>query len=201
MAKSERLSSPFVLSDLKQVKALADPLRQSVLGAFGGEPKTTKQIAEGLGEKPTRLYHHVETLERVGLLKLVKKRQNRGTVEKYYQAVAGKFTVDPKLFGHFPKGKQSAIERAFASAFESALEDIRHCLDAKVLGVGARQPAALLGQAQIRATPKEAAHLRAEIETWMKTFRSKSRDRGDPYRILVVCYPLRPPAGSGPASV
>src|SRR5215470_1338117 len=107
MAKSEELSPPFVLSDLKQVKALADPLRQSMLRAFAGEPKTTKQVADGLGEKPTKLYHHVETLERVGLLKLVKMRQNRGTIEKYYQAVAGKFTVDPKLFGHFPKGKQS----------------------------------------------------------------------------------------------
>ena len=199
MAKSAGSSPPFVLSDLKQVKALADPLRQSVLGAFGGEPKTTKQIAEGLGEKPTKLYHHVETLEQVGLLKLVKKRQNRGTVEKYYQAVAGKFTVDPKLFGNFPKGKQSAIERAFASAFESALEDIRHCLDAKVLGAGDQHPAVLLGQAQFRSTPKEAARLRSQIETWMKKVRSKSRDRGEPYRILIVCYRLTPPDGTRPA--
>lgn len=27
--------------------------------------RTTKQVAERLGEKPTKLYHHVEALERV----------------------------------------------------------------------------------------------------------------------------------------
>jgi DNA-binding transcriptional ArsR family regulator len=199
MAKNEASSPPFVLSDLRQVKALADPLRQSVLGAFGGEAKTTKQVAERLGEKPTKLYHHVETLERVGLLKLVKKRQNRGTVEKYYQAVGGKFTVDPALFGHFPKGKQSAIERAFASAFETALAEIRHGLDKKLLGAGAQQPATLLAQTQFRATPREVARLRAQIETLMKKVRGKSSVRGDHYRILVVCYPLMTPVGPGAA--
>jgi hypothetical protein len=193
MATSGATGPAFILSDLRQVKALADPLRRLVVGAFAGEPKTTKQIAQGLGEKPTKLYHHVETLERVGLLKLVKRHQKRGTVEKYYQAVACKFAVDPKLFGHFPKGKQNAIERAFASAFDSALEEIRQGLDAKLLGAGAEQPAALLGQTQIRATPKQAARLRAQIEGWMKKVRRESPYQGDPYRILIVFYPVIQP--------
>jgi len=193
MATGAGSSPAFVLSDLKQVKALADPLRQAVLGGFCGEPKTTKQIAQNLGEKPTKLYHHVERLERVGLLKLVKKRQNRGTVEKYYQAVGKKFAVHPKLFGEFPKGKKSAIEQALASAFDSALEEIRQGLQAKVLGTGAQHPAAVFGQAQIRATPKQAARLRAQIEGLMKRVRRESRDQGDPYRILIVSYPLISP--------
>jgi len=193
MATSGGPSPAFVLSDLKQVKALADPLRQLVLGAFGGEPKTTKQIAQNLGEKPTRLYHHVERLERVGLLKLVKKRQNRGTVEKYYQAVGKKFAVHPKLFGDFPKGKESPIERALASAFDSALEQIRQGLEAKLLGSGAEHPCVMFGQAQIRATPKQAMRLRAQIEGLMKKVRRESRDQGDPYRLLIVSYPLIPP--------
>ena len=193
MATSGSSSPAFVLSDLKQVKALADPLRQALLGAFGGEPKTTKQIAENLGEKPTKLYHHVERLERVGLLKLVKKRQNRGTVEKYYQAVGKKFAVHPKLFGDFPKGKKSPIERALASAFDSALEEIRQGLEVKFLGTGAEHPTAVFGQAQIRATPKQAMRLRAQIEGLMKKVRGESRDQGDRYRILIVSYPLIPP--------
>lgn len=197
MATSGSSSPAFVLSDLKQVKALADPLRQSVLGAFCGEPKTTKQVAEGLGEKPTKLYHHVERLERVGLLKLVEKRQNRGTVEKYYQAVGKKFAVHPKLFGDLPKGKKSPIERALACAFDSALEEIRQGLEVKLLGTGAGHPTAVFGQAQIRATPKQAMRLRAQIEGLMKKVRRESRDQGDPYRILIVSYPLIPPSRRG----
>ena len=34
---------------------------------FAEAPRTTKQVAELLGEPPTRLYHHVAALERAGL--------------------------------------------------------------------------------------------------------------------------------------
>ena len=53
----------FHISDLDQVKALAHPLRMRIIETLAGpEPMTTKQVAEALGEKPTRLYHHVDML-------------------------------------------------------------------------------------------------------------------------------------------
>ena len=56
------------------------------------------KAAQKLDEKPTRLYHHVEALERVGLIRLTRTQQNRGTVEKYFRAVARTFRADPSLF-------------------------------------------------------------------------------------------------------
>ena len=76
---------------------MADPFRLKLLGAFGGKPKTTKQVAAQLGEKPTKLYHHVDALERVGLLALKETRPNRGTLEKYFQAVATRFRIGATL--------------------------------------------------------------------------------------------------------
>jgi len=54
---------------------------------FARTPRTAKQAAEHLGLPPTRLYHHVAALERVGLVRLVETRKKRGTVEKYFRAV------------------------------------------------------------------------------------------------------------------
>src|SRR5262249_27279112 len=96
------------------------------------------------------------------------------------EAVAKKFAVHPRLFGEFPKGKKSPIERSLASAFDSALEEIRQGLEAKQVGTGAQHPAAVFGQAQIRATPKQAMRLRAQIEGLMKKVRRESRDQGIP---------------------
>ena len=48
--------------ELEQVKVLADPLRVRILETMALEERTTKQVAEELGEKPTRLYPHVEAL-------------------------------------------------------------------------------------------------------------------------------------------
>jgi hypothetical protein len=104
-----------------------------------------------------------------------------------------KFAVHPKLFGDLRKGKKSPIERALASAFDSALEEIRQGLEVKLLGTGAGHPTAVFGQAQIRATPKQAMRLRAQVEGLMKKVRRESRDQGDPYRVLIVSYPLIPP--------
>ena len=73
----------------QQLRALAHPLRIRLLEAFARGPRTTMQVAAELGEPPTRLYHHVNALERASVLRLVDRRQVRGATEKYY-AVASK---------------------------------------------------------------------------------------------------------------
>ena len=70
------------LPNLAQMKLLADPRRIRILELLG-EERTTKQVAEILGEPPTRLYHHVAALARVGLIRLARTRQSRGAIEKY----------------------------------------------------------------------------------------------------------------------
>ena len=79
-------------SSLEQLRALAHPLRLRMLELFAEGPHTTKQVAQQLGEPPTKLYHHANALERAGLLRLSKTRQNRGAVEKWYEAATQKIS-------------------------------------------------------------------------------------------------------------
>ncbi len=74
------------VDSLEQLRALAHPLRLRMLEVFAEGPRTTKQVAQQLGEPPTKLYHHANALERAGLLRLSKTRQNRGAIEKWYEA-------------------------------------------------------------------------------------------------------------------
>jgi len=69
----------------QELRALAHPLRLRLLEEFAGQARTTMQVAAAMGEPPTRLYHHVNALERAGILKLARTRQVRGTTEKYYE--------------------------------------------------------------------------------------------------------------------
>jgi len=85
----------YMLRKLEQVRAIADPLRIRILNALCEKPMTTKQVAEHLGENINKLYHHVDALEAAGLVKLVETKRNRGTLEKYFQAVAKHFTLSP----------------------------------------------------------------------------------------------------------
>src|SRR5262245_61562583 len=83
--------APTLRAGVAELRALAHPLRLRILELFAEAPRTTMQVAELLGQPPTRLYHHVNALERSGLLRLRETRPNRGTVEKWYEAVAQRF--------------------------------------------------------------------------------------------------------------
>lgn len=86
MKKEAVVSGRNQPGSLDQLRALAHPLRLRMLELFVEGPRTTKQVAQQLGEPPTKLYHHANALERAGLLRLSKTRQNRGAIEKWYEA-------------------------------------------------------------------------------------------------------------------
>ena len=98
-------SGGYILNDLEQVRLLAHPLRSRILMQFCEGEFTTKQVAERLGERPTKLYHHVEMLDKAGLLRKTRTQQNRGTVEQYFTAIAKSFQVDPLLFSSSAAGE------------------------------------------------------------------------------------------------
>jgi DNA-binding transcriptional ArsR family regulator len=85
-ATGGRRGAPPLGESVAALRALAHPLRLRLVELFAEAPRTTKQVAELLGEPPTRLYHHVNALERAGLLRLRETRANRGAVEKWYEA-------------------------------------------------------------------------------------------------------------------
>jgi DNA-binding transcriptional ArsR family regulator len=122
----------YRISDLEQIKALSHPLRMRIIETLAAaEPMTTKQVAEALGEKPTRLYHHVDKLLQVGLIRLTHTRQNRGTTEKYYEAIAKQFRAGPDLFGDDdPGGQRDAIRPMIHTVFDNTIAEMLRLVDA-----------------------------------------------------------------------
>src|SRR5579885_1008660 len=84
---ARRPGAPALQTGLAQMRALAHPLRLRIMEVLADAPRTTKQVAELLGQPPTRLYHHVAALERAGLLRLKEARQKPGATEKWYEAL------------------------------------------------------------------------------------------------------------------
>ncbi len=66
----------YEFETLEQVRALSDPLRMEMVRQFAAHgPLTPPQVAARLGEKVHRLYHHLNELERHGLVRVVETRQ------------------------------------------------------------------------------------------------------------------------------
>lgn len=127
---NEQLES-YRISDLEQVKALSHPLRMRIIETLGGsEPMTTKQVAEALNEKPTRLYHHVDMLQKTGLIRLTHTRQNRGTTEKYYEPIAKQFRAGADIFSDGSADDQkNAMRPMIRTIFDSTLSEMLRLVD------------------------------------------------------------------------
>ena len=89
----------------QQFKALGDPLRGRILQMVHYRPATAKQIATELGSTPGAIGHHLQVLERAGLVQVIAKRLiNNLTVAKYYTRTAAVFVLDfpPAMTGDTP---------------------------------------------------------------------------------------------------
>lgn len=183
----------YVITDLQQIKALADPLRQRILGAFVAEPRTTKQVATALGQPPTKLYHHVDLLERVGLLRLVETKPKRGTTERYLQAIANRFTVAGSSLGG---EAATVIEETLAEAFAAAQSEIRRAVATGAVGDSSSAAETIMALGEFRLTPEDLMIVRDRIVDISKGL-GEDKSRRKAYRYLVTIYPA--PASSEPS--
>jgi DNA-binding transcriptional ArsR family regulator len=188
----------LTLTDLDQVKVLADPLRIRILEELCTEERTTKQVAQRLGEKPTKLYHHVEALERVGLIRLARTRQNRGTIEKYYLAVARQFRADPRIFSAADAGSGAegdALRAMISTVFDRTADEIRGLVD-RGRGREGIEEKGVLSYLEIRTDEKHGRQIRARLLRLLRSLEGTpergAKTGGRRYRLTLAFYPLEP---------
>jgi DNA-binding transcriptional ArsR family regulator len=169
MARSRQSSgagAPHLQANVAELRALAHPLRLRIMELFAESPKTTKHVAELLGEPPTRLYHHVAALERAGLIHLKETRKNRGTVEKWYESIS-------RTMGSLPdngrkRGSNAAAKRAVAM---TVLEQSRREMVNAMAKPGAEPP--LLARLVMRAPAAMVPTLRRRLYGFLKEIQTE----------------------------
>jgi DNA-binding transcriptional ArsR family regulator len=161
------------MEGLEQVRALSHPLRLRLIELFAKCPRTTKQAAEELGEAPTRLYHHVAALERAGLIRLRETRRNRGTTEKYFEAVSNRFTVGAEAAA---AGQKDAGRTHAAMGFV-VFDEARNEL-VRALGSGAADgPETLMAiRGVLRLSKREAKRLQKDLLDLLKRVQTVRTD-------------------------
>ncbi|MFC1936911.1 ArsR/SmtB family transcription factor [Chloroflexota bacterium] len=84
MMKEKFQPAPLmVLKDLEAVKVVADPLRNQIMEVLTAEPLTVNQIGEKLGLTASKLYYHVNMLEKHGFITVVDTIVHGNLIEKH----------------------------------------------------------------------------------------------------------------------
>lgn len=188
------MESIHVLDRPEQIKALASPLRQSILEAMIAAPITTKQVAVQLGEKPTKLYHHVDSLEKVGLVRLVRTQRKRGTTEKYFQAVAQRFVVDRSAIEVVPEAQndEGQLEHVISTSLESTLAEIRDSVAGGLIRTDEDAGESVFIRSHLRASPQQVTQLIGRLQEWIRECQmSHDPDAGLEYGVTLAFYPTQ----------
>ena len=121
----------LMVKDLETLKILADPLRNQILEMLAPGKLTVNQIAEKLGLTPSKLYYHINLLEKHGLIQEVDSIIKANIIEKVYWITAYECKMDENLCNFStPIGQQSTMT-SMVAPIDTTREDILRSLEAR----------------------------------------------------------------------
>lgn len=181
------MKETFTINDLEQLRLLSDPLKLQLLQAFAESAKTTKQVAEELGESITKLYRHVDALHGAGLLEIAAEKRKRGTVERTFRAVAHRFEVDQALFTDDDGGDGMTAVRDMLRAGEAEI------IQAIANADPAAEAEAVMMRLRCKASPARLAELRQMLNEWIDSTQEDGANGDESLRefgALIAFYPI-----------
>jgi DNA-binding transcriptional ArsR family regulator len=102
-------ASVTAIDDPRYVKAMSHPLRVRILAMLDERPASPVELAGWLGSRLETVAYHVRTLERLGLVELVRETRVRGAVEHHYRS-CGRPQVSDQAWQAAPAiAKQAAV--------------------------------------------------------------------------------------------
>jgi DNA-binding transcriptional ArsR family regulator len=87
------LSDQLVVRAPAQLRALADPLRATILDLLLERAATVAELAAAVRRPKSTVAHHVNVLVEAGMLRVVRTRRVRAIDERYYGRTARMFSV------------------------------------------------------------------------------------------------------------
>ncbi|MBN2851430.1 MAG: helix-turn-helix transcriptional regulator [Clostridia bacterium] len=168
------MSKELVLKTLKEIRAFQDPYRQQIIRVLDrlGRPATAKQIADILGEPPSKVHYHVKVLEDHKILTLSHTENVNGIIARFMEITHDSIKI---LRPEDDKGRDevySMIENRFDDMkynFISRLKEI----PTRCEGEGAN---GILKSGTIYMTEEEAKELEFFIEERTRKSRQFQND-------------------------
>jgi len=187
----------FMIEDLETLKVLADPLRLRIRELMA-EPTTVKQVAAELDMPPTKLYYHINLLEKHELIVLVDTRVVSGIIEKHYQISARQTQVAKHLLSpDEPSGEGFAL--TINTMFDTVRDNLHYSVQDGVMewdDDGERYKGLSLHRGTLRLTDEQAAEFYGKVETLFHEYVALSEEhRGktdgtQKYRTFYTLFPI-----------
>ncbi len=178
-----------IIDDVSTLKALADPIRMTLLELTMGEPErtwTARELAEQVGVLPTNIYYHLNMLERNDLLIVRDTRVVNGIIEKHYGP------GQHSLSFHRRSGESDGLRDVVKTTLEQARDDIDTGL---MLGTMSANRTAderermTLSRAIVHIPLDEIAEFRRELIDMVERYETRARKGRTQFTVIAAIYP------------
>jgi DNA-binding transcriptional ArsR family regulator len=176
---AEPLPPIRTIEDLEALRIISDSQRHRILSALIAEPLAASALAERLELPRTRIYYHLELLERHGFIRLAGYRED-GATERVYRATATAFHVDRSLLGN----RSASLNDARAELLEAAAHDLR-------AAAPSQSEAAFVQRGFVRVQPDELAAFRAELLAVLSKY-GQLASGGDEIEFVIGLFGAQP---------
>ncbi len=181
--------------DPATLRVLADPVRSFVVYSLIPQAKTVKQLAAELGCPPTRLYYHMQQLEKHGLVFVESTQLVSGIVEKHYRASARDLRLDRTAFGDPGLADRSRVDALLGFVFDQSRIEVQRQVENGAIDLGRVAPevGALIAYRNVlKLDAAGAARLYARVKALWDEYdelaKSPAAD-GQFYAFAVALYP------------
>lgn len=154
------------LPDLDLLAELTHPVRSRVLRLLD-TPHTVAEVAARLDFPVTRLYHHVNRLESLGLIRVVATRRVAAVTERRYQSVAAMFGVARDLRMASDPGE---LALALGALFDVAKMGFQREVEKGGYGDALDRSHSFLSLVELRLSPERRAELMARLAALVEDF-------------------------------
>ncbi|MGH3713917.1 MAG: ArsR/SmtB family transcription factor [Micromonosporaceae bacterium] len=188
---SEGIQSRRIVDDATTLKALADPLRMTVLELMMVRPEqmwTAKELAARVGIPATKLYYHLNLLERHQLAVVRETRIVNGIIEKHYGAGQRRITFQRGT------GDDSAdgVREGIVGLIDKVRDDVDTGLRDGTLEPVRTPTGMVVSHALAALPPDRIAEFRTALLALVERFRGLDNAGGTPYQLLVAFHPQGP---------
>ncbi len=176
------------------LRVLSDPARSFIVYSLIDHAKTVKMLGAEMQCPPTRLYYHVQQLEKHGLIRVERSRLVSGILEKHYRAVARDFPLDRSSL-QASSWRKPGSEDLLAFVFDQTRLDISRGIESGRIDLN--RPAPTVGSLMayrnvLKLDPAQATRLYQRLhDFWMEyeaIAKSPASD-GQFFAFSVALYP------------
>lgn len=163
----------LVVGDPEQLRALGGELRSRIVDLLRERAASTAQVAAALDLPQSTVRHHLNVLEKAGLIRVVRTRQVRAMTEKVYGRVARLFLFTSA------DGDGTDVRNIAAASLRRAAEEMLPL---------AEEDGTTFGLVRARLTQADARRLERRLKKVVDDFLAADSPDGDPRGLAVALY-------------